>query len=269
MQPQVDWLMDHMVLGLLVLTRLGMLLMAMPAIGVGVPRRVRAMLAIMLTALLLPTLAGRIEPDQLPDIQHLPDLALAVVREGMIGMLIGSTLQMVITGLQLAGEAITSTGGMQLGDSIDPTTQSSMPALARLVGMLVTAVMLCSGGHRIVMTLLMDSFSLVPAGRVEFHGSILEVVIDSMSGGMASGVRMAAPVIAALLLSNLVTGLISRTMPQINVLAIGLSVNALAMLVVTAFTIGSAAWIFQEDLASGIERLIAAWSPDEVRLPTE
>ena len=39
--------------------------------------------------------------------------------------------------------------------------------------------------------------------------------------------RVAAPVIAALLLSNLVTGLISRTLPQINVLAIGLSINAL------------------------------------------
>ncbi|MEM6364080.1 MAG: flagellar biosynthetic protein FliR, partial [Planctomycetota bacterium] len=236
LQPWMDWLTQHMVLGLLVLTRLGMLLMAMPAIGVGVPKRVRAILAIMMTALLMPSLVDAVGPNDLPRIDHLADLALAIIREGLIGMLIGATLQMVITGMQLAGEAITSTGGMQLGDAIDPATQANMPSLARLVGMMVTAIMLVSGGHRLVLTLLMDSFSLVPAGNVTLDDSMLQVVIDSISGAMASGVRVSAPVIAALLLSNLVTGLISRTMPQINVLAIGLSVNSLAMLVVTALT---------------------------------
>lgn len=262
MENLIDWINQHLVLGLLVLTRLGMLLMSMPAIGVGVPRRVRALLAIMLTALLMPTLAERIGDSPLPQMDHLPDLAIAVAREAMVGMLIGATLQMVITGLQLAGEAITSTGGMQLGDSVDPSTQSPMPALARLIGMMVTAVMLLGGGHRVMLTLLMDSFSMVPAGRVTLDDSMLDVVIQAMTGSMASGVRVAAPVVAALLLSNLVTGLISRTMPQINVLAIGLSVNSLAMLIVTALTIGSAAWIFQEDLTIGVERLMTSWMPE-------
>ena len=65
--------------------------------------------------------------------------------------------------------------------------------------------------------------------------------------------------IAALLLSNIVTGLISRTLPQINVLAIGLSINALAMLVVLAVTIGSAGLIFQNELTATAERLGRLW----------
>ena len=64
---------------------------------------------------------------------------------------------------------------------------------------------------------------------------------------------------AALLLSNLITGLISRTLPQINVLAIGLSVNALAMLVVLALTIGSAGLIFRDELAVVAERISQSW----------
>ena len=90
----------------------------------------------------------------------------------------------------------------------------------------------------------------------------MQSIIESMSGAMASGVRVSAPVVAALLLSNLVTGLVSRTMPQINVLAIGLSINALALLVVTALTIGSVGWIFQEDLAMSLERLSLIWAKD-------
>ena len=87
----------------------------------------------------------------------------------------------------------------------------------------------------------------------------MELVVDQLSAGTAAGVRVAAPVVAALLLSNLITGLISRTLPQINVLAIGLSINALAMLVVLALTIGSAGLLFRDELALVAERISQSW----------
>lgn len=259
MESLAEWLVDHLVLGVLVMTRLSTLLMAMPAVGVGVPKRVRAFLALLLTILLLPPVASGTEVDSLPQIDNLIDLTIAIAREGLIGLLIGATIQLIITGLQLGGEAITSTGGMQLGDAVDPTTSSSMPSVARLVGLLVTAVMLAVGGHRLLLGVLLDSFEAMPAGHVTFHDSMMALVVDQLSAGMAAGVRVAAPIIAALLLSNLVTGLISRTLPQINVLAIGLSINALAMLVVLAVTIGSAGLIFQDELATAAERLSGLW----------
>ncbi len=254
-----QWLIDHLVLGVLVLTRLSTLLMAMPSIGVGVPKRVRAFLALLVTMLLLPAVASSAVPETLPKIDNLVELTIAVAREGLIGMLIGATIQILITGLQLAGEAITSTGGMQLGDAVDPTTSSSMPAIARLVGLMVTAVMLVIGGHRIMLGVLLDSFEAMPPGQIMFQDSMMTLIIDQLSSAMASGVRVAAPVLAALLLSNLITGLISRTLPQINVLAIGLSINALALMVVTALTIGSAGLIFQDELTVAVSRITSLW----------
>jgi flagellar biosynthetic protein FliR len=259
MDDLAQWMVDHLVLGVLVMTRLSTLLMAMPAVGIGVPRRVRALLALLLTMLILPPVAETTTAESLPQIDNLVDLTIAIGREALIGMLIGATIQLIITGIQLGGEAITSTGGMQLGDAVDPTTASSMPSVARLVGMLVTAVMLIIGGHRIILGVLLDSFEALPAGHIVFHDSMMTLVIDQLSSGMESGVRVAAPVLAALLLSNLVTGLISRTLPQINVLAIGLSINALAMLVVLALTIGSAGLIFRQELATAVDRINALW----------
>ena len=259
MESLAQYAVDHLVLGVLVLTRLSTLLMAMPAIGVGIPRRVRAFLAFLMTLLLLPSVAEFSEAGSLPDIDNLIDLTIAIAREAMIGLLIGATIQLIITGLQLGGEAITSTGGMQLGDAVDPTSAASMPSIARLVGLLVTAIMLAIGGHRVVLKLLLESFEALPAGHVEFRSSMMTLVIDQLSAGMAAGLRVAAPVIAALLLSNLVTGLISRTLPQINVLAIGLSINALAMLIVFSITVGSVGLIFRDELAAAAERLTALW----------
>ena len=258
-QTIAQWFIDHLLLGVLVLTRLSTLLMAMPSVGVGIPRRVRAMLALLVTMLLLPAVAARAEVATLPGINNLVELSIAIAREGLIGMLIGATIQFLITGLQLAGEAITSTGGMQLGDAVDPTTSSNMSSIARLVGLMVTAVMLAVGGHRIMLSVLLDSFQAMPPGRVEFRDSMMALVVDELATGMAAGVRVAAPVLAALLLSNLITGLISRTLPQINVLAIGLSINAMALMVVTALTVGSAGLIFQEELAVAVARISALW----------
>lgn len=259
MDNLAQWMVDHLVLGVLVLTRLSTLLMAMPAVGIGVPRRVRAFLAILLTVLILPPVADGTSVESLPEISNLVDLTIALGREALIGMLIGATIQLIITGMQLGGEAITSTGGMQLGDAVDPTTSASMPSVARLVGMLVTAVMLAIGGHRILLKVLLDSFDAMPAGHVVFHDSMMTLVLDQLTSGFESGVKVAAPVVAALLLSNLVTGLISRTMPQINVLAIGLSINALAMMVVLALTIGSVGLIFRRELAITVDRLNGLW----------
>ena len=247
-----EWLQSHLVLGLLTFTRLGMVLMVLPAVGVGVPMRVRAMLAIMMTILLVPSID---DATALPAIENLVELTIAMIREALIGMLIGCTVQMAITGAQLAGELITSTGGMQLGDSVDPSTQSMMPALARLVGMMVTASMLMFGGHRWVLSVLVASFESLPPGAATVDTSSVETVTSCLTEAMSSGIRIAAPVIAALLLSNIVTGLISRTLPQINVLAIGLSINALTMLLVTMLTVGSAAWIFRDSLESNLQNV--------------
>ena len=127
------------------------------------------------------------------------------------------------------------------------------------MGLLVTSVMLAVGGHRLLMRLLLDSFRALPAGNIQFSETMMTLVIDQLSAGMIAGIRLAAPVIAALLLSNLVTGLVSRTLPQINVLAIGLSINALSMLVVLSLTIGSAGLIFQQELAEAARRLGELW----------
>ncbi len=253
-------LLSHLVLFVLVLTRMSTLLMAMPAVGVGVPKRIRALLAISLTALLLPIISHNSgEADALPDVQNLIQLGIAIAREALVGMLIGTVVQLLITGLQTAGELISSTGGMQLGDALDPTTRANMPTLARLIGLLVTTVFIVMGGHRFMLEALLDSFEGMAPGSVTLHDGMLELVVHELTVGLSAGIRLGAPVITALLLTNLITGFISRTLPGLNVLAIGLNINAMAMLAVTAMSIGGASWIFSRELTDALDRVVTLW----------
>ncbi|MEL7264797.1 MAG: flagellar biosynthetic protein FliR [Planctomycetota bacterium] len=260
-QQWLQWLSLHLVLFILVLTRLGMLLAAMPAVGRGVPMRIRGLLAITITALMLPTIAtdnigGEPLVSQLPPLNSLVDLAIAIGREALIGMLMGTTVQLLITGMQMAGELIGSTGGMQLGAINDPTSEGTFPVLSTLVGMLVTAVMLAIGGHRFMLDALLYSFQALPPGQMPDEDALLQLVVGQLSSGIVAGIRTAMPVVGALLLSNLLTGLISRTLPQINVLAIGLSLNALAMLAVTTIMIGIAGFVFEEQFGAATRGLM-------------
>ncbi len=258
MQWLSQWLVEHLLLGVLVMTRLSALLLAMPTIGSAIPKRVRVILAVLMTSLVLPSVAAQ-PTVQTPAIENLIDLLIAVGREALIGLLIGATIQLIITGIQLSGEIISGSGGMQLGQSTDSATGEQIPTMARLVGLLVVAVMLAAGGHRLILNVLLDSFRELPPGQVVIGQPMLDLVIDQLTAGMIAGIQVAAPVVAALLLTNLITGLISRTLPQINVLAIGLSVNSLALLIVTALTIGSAGLIFQNELGRAAERLTQMW----------
>lgn len=255
----VDVLADYfggpLILFLLVLTRLGVMLLAMPAIGSGVPMRVRAFLAIALALLLMPL----ITPHASPPIDSLLELTIAAAREAGIGMLIGLVIRLLVTGLQLAGEVASNSGGMQLGDSQDPEMRATVPTLARLIGLMVTAVMLTAGGHRMMIEALMDSFVAMPPGDVRFDVGMLELVVYELSSGMSAGIRASAPIVAAMLLTNLITGLISRTLPQLNVLAIGLNINALALMFVSTAAIASAGWIFRDELELAFERLQQLW----------
>ena len=74
----------------------------------------------------------------------------------------------------------------------------------------------------------------------------------------ALGIRAAAPLLTALLLSNLVLGLISRTLPQINVIAVGFSLNSLLALGVLFLSIGAVAWTFQEPTMDVMQAVASA-----------
>jgi len=254
--PQLaDLLSQPLLLFVLVLTRLGMMLMAMPAIGGGVPMRVRATLAISISLLLIPLVPS----DAVPQISSLVELVIAAIREAGIGLLIGLIVRLLVTGMQMAGELASSGGGMQLGDSLDPELRASVSTLSRLVGLLVTAVMIAFGGHRMMMEALLDSFRAMPPGNVRFEVGMLELILFELSAGITAGIRAGSPIVAALLLSNLVTGLISRTLPQLNLLAIGLPLNAIVLLAVAAFTLGGSAWIFQDAFVLAMENLRGQW----------
>ena len=126
-------------------------------------------------------------------------------------------------GRQLIGQA----SGLGIAEVFDPAFDENVPLFSRLLFWVAVSLFLCIGGHRMAMAGLLDSFRTIPPGRGSLPASLAEGFTTLVSLSFSLAIRVAAPAVTSLLLATLILGLIGRTLPQLNVLALGFGLNAL------------------------------------------
>jgi len=255
----MDWLaqldVDKFLLFTLVLSRVSGLVATAPIYGgQEVPVHVRALLAFALAVLIAPTQWG-------VSIQYpgtILNYLVFVGGELLVGVSLGLGITILFSGVQLAGEMIGRIGGLMLADVIDPTMGTSVPLFSRFLFLVTMAVFVCIGGHRIVMAGLLDTFQSIPPGSGAPATSIADTFVLLLTQSFQLGIRAGIPVATALLLSTLVMGLISRTLPQLNILMVGFGMNSMLTFGTLALSMGAAVWVFQQQLEPAIETLLEA-----------
>ena len=102
----------------------------------------------------------------------------------------------------------------------------NVPLFSRLLFLTAACVFLCIGGHRMVMAGLLDTFQTIPPGGSEFPDSLSDAFVTLVSQSFSLGLRAArrGDGFAA---GNLILGLIGRTLPQLNVFAVGFGFNSM------------------------------------------
>jgi flagellar biosynthetic protein FliR len=201
-----------------------------------------------------------VTPLQTLELAHDPrtpvDYLLLTVGETLVGVTIGVGITLLFSGLQVAGQIVNQMSGMQLADVFNPSLQENVPIFSQLLYYVALAVFVTIGGHRRVMTALLDSFVTLPAGGGAMPTDIGEMLTTLAAQSFRLGVQAAAPVMVAMLLATLVLGLISRTLPQLNVMNMGFGINAMITLCGMALSLGTMAWVFQEQVDPMLNLLV-------------
>lgn len=234
------------------------LMLTPPMTSASVPMRVRALLAIAIALLMTPLVSAK--ATTIPgDLLH---LLIGMSGEVLLGVLLGSVILMTVVSLQLAGQSIGHLAGFDMATAVDPSSNEEMPVVSNMLGLLATAFLLLLGGHRQMMECAIESFMRYPAGGVFFETHWLDELQQILSHTFIVGVRAAAPLAIALLLSNIVTSLLARTLPQLNVLSVGFNINIGTLMLVLFVSVGSLGWVFQSELASWIDTCHRIIEPD-------
>ncbi len=221
----------------LVAARLGGLLMFQPVLGaVGAPVSLRVLLVLGLAALLTPFVPW---PATTPDTPL--GLALAFGGELLLGGLIGLVSVLCFVGLQLGGLLVAQQAGVAFGQMVDPTTDEEETVFGVFYLQLALVLYLAIGGHRALVSGCLDTFQTVPL-LAHWDGlqSGATVLTQTLTLSMQVAFRVAGPALLALLLVDLALGFIARTMPQLNVLAVGFSIKGLLAFALMAIALPSA-----------------------------
>lgn len=238
---------------LCVLSRLGPLLALMPPLqGTTVPMRIKALVVLMVSFVLTPIILEFSTP--LPS--SLFELTLGIIKELLLGLLFGTSATIVVSALQIGGQVISSLASLDVAQAADPTTQESITVISQLFTWVAMLLFLVLGGHRVIIGVCIDSFVHYPAGGVTLDDSWLTQLYGLIGHSMSVGLRAAGPAAIMLLLANLVTALIGRTLPQLNIMAIGFNVNVTVLLIVLTLSITSIGWVFQDELGTWVEKTI-------------
>ena len=165
----------------------------------------------------------------LPTAPAIPELSLFmltvfVIKEVLFGMAMGYLSQLVFTGVEIAGQLIDFQVGFSMAQAYDPTLQIASSQYGKTYYWLTIAVFFGLA--------LLLSFRIVPLGSVVIQGTTVEGIVKLFSQMMVMAVNLAAPMIIALLLVDLVLGVISRSIPQINILMMSLSMKTAISFVV-------------------------------------
>jgi flagellar biosynthesis protein FliR len=230
--------------------RIGACLMVAPVFGARfVPTRTRIILAVAITALVVPLIPA-------PQIAPFSGQGFVVLfQQLLIGVAFGFALQVIFDALALAGQLLANSMGLSFAFNIDPLRGTSTPALSQLYTILATLTFLALGGHVALIEMLVAGLYGMPIGTTGLGQEGLWKLVLWGSTLFSGAIGIALPGVTALLIVNLAFGVVSRAAPSLNLFAVGFPVSLVVGLLVVLAGIGPMQESFTRLMAEGFQFL--------------
>lgn len=182
-----------------------------------IPVQVKAATTLVLTLCIWPHLGfpGTAMPS------HPFNIALLMLGEVILGLALGMAVNFLFMGIQAGGELLGFQMGFTMINFADPMTGNQTGITAFFLWMVSILTFLTLDGHLHMIQAFALSFKLVPAGGLLLGELLLRQVFDLAAQLFVLALKIAAPVMVALFLVELMLALISRTSPQVNIMEIG------------------------------------------------
>ena len=205
----------------LAFTRILAIIIHVPVFGgQTIPNQVRIGLGLALALVLIPW-----QPLK-PDAAAIGVFAfgVSIAKEILIGTLVGFAADLTFGAIQIAGVAMGLGSGFESGRIFNPALGDAGSAFDQIFVILMMMIFLTMDGHHIVLIAIQKTFTIIPLnGPLPFNG--MNTIALTTAQLIATGVHLALPVLAALILTDLALGLLARVAPQVQVYFLGLPVK--------------------------------------------
>lgn len=218
----IGWILLNYKGFLLVFIRISTFVFLMPIFSSKIiPLPVKALFSVILTWIITPLI-------NIP-LSHFPTSALGffliVLQELFVAMTLALFLRFVFAGLQVAGQMVGIQMGLSIANIMDPQTGTQSVVIAQFAYMIALLLFLVTNGHHAIIRAVVESFSLLPPGRLFLSKSVYEMIMLLGQEMFVLSIKLMAPVMALLFLSQVALGILAKLVPQINMLIVSFSIN--------------------------------------------
>lgn len=177
------------------------------------------------------------------------NLVLLIVREVLIGLLLGFIGYLMFMMIQTAGSFIDMQIGFSIANVIDPMSGVSAPLLGNFKYMIALLLFLGMNGHHYLLDAIVNSYNWVPLNNSVLEkmmdGSLSDFLIRTFGQAFMLALQMSAPLVTALFLTDLGLAFLARTAPQYNVFVIGVPLKIIVGLALLMILMPTMAVLFQ------------------------
>ncbi len=210
---------DYVILFGLIFSRISGLFVLMPVFsGRGISAQVKVGILIFISIAIMPVLSLNVRFD----ILSFPQFAYHLIVEFIIGLTFGFVIVLYLSSIYLAGSLVDRNMGFSMVNVINPMDNSSMPVSANIYYIFAMMIFLFTDGHHIMIQAIVNSMESVPLGLGTLNPLIVFDFTQLLSDAFVIGVRLAGPFIIAILVANIILGMLSKAMPGMNVFMIGM-----------------------------------------------
>jgi flagellar biosynthetic protein FliR len=239
---------------LVVLARVAGFIGAIPVFaGAQTPVRVKTGLVVMIALVLFPIMG-----EGLPDVGFVPlPFLLLVINEVLLGTLIGLIARLIFTAIEFGATVIGYQMGFAAANVFDPQGERQVALISQFQNVFAILIFLAINGHHHFLRTAVMSYEMLPPGKLQLSGEAVPYLMQLASHMFTLGVLFSAPVLAVLLFSGLILGILARVFPQLNVFLLSFPLNIGISFVVISLTLDLSFILLRREFDSLPERIFS------------
>ena len=185
-----------------------------------VPVLIRVGLLVVLSLVLVPLVA-----ETTAVAESAAELAVLALKEILVGALIGLFFLFIFFAAKMAGGLVGYQIGFAIAVQLDPTSGDQVSLIGRFWDLMASLIFIAISGHHLIIRAFADSYLVIPPGDVAMSGTVGEMVMKYSAYVFVLALKMAAPVLVTLFLTDIALGTVAKTMPTMNVFFVGFPIK--------------------------------------------
>ena len=215
------------------------------------PLMIRAGVAVMISLVLFPIMSPFIT-----QVSFQPTAFLfLVINETLVGLILGLMVQLIFTAVEFGGTVIGYQMGFAAANIFDPQNQRQTSLVSQFQNVFAILLCLALNVHHIFIRAAAQSYAILPPGKLDLSHAAIPYLIKLSSKMFDLSLQFCAPVLAILLLSGLILGILARTFPQLNVFLLSFPLNIGISFIVIGLTLDVVSTLLRREFDALPERI--------------